>query len=143
MLKWLDMSYAMARDAIKGNHSFFIHEYGGWVKVNKKQLPENAVFDWLGAGGPQDRNQELQNKTNSLLLAQKIDQINLSTGKPPRINYNNAIDSILRAGGWTDVDTITNHAAAQQPPAGPDPGMQPGAGPATAAIQNLSLPQPQ
>lgn len=138
MLKWLDMSYCMARDAIKDKVSFFIHDYGGWVKVTKDQLPENVVFDWLGAGGPQDKNQELQNKTNALLLAQKIDQINLSTGKPGRIDYNNAVDAILREGGWTDIDSITNHATAAQPP-----GAALGPGTAVAAIQNLTQQLPQ
>jgi hypothetical protein len=108
------------------------------VKVSKEQLPENAIFDWLGAGGPQDKNQELQNKTNGLLLAQKIDQINLSTGKPGHLNNNNAIDSILRQSGWTDLDTITNHDVAQQAPSA----SQIGPGPQVAAIQNLTNPQP-
>lgn len=135
MIKWLDMAYQMGRDSLTGPISFFIEAYGGYVQIDKNQLPEQASYDWLGSGGPQDENQRMQNKVNSLLLASKLDQINLSTQQPPRININNAIDEVLREGGWLDLDAITNGHANLAP-------TQVGPGPAVAAIQNLSLQQP-
>ncbi len=136
MLKWLDMAYQMGRDSIgKEKVSFFIESYGGWVEVSKEQLPERAVFEWLGSGGPQDENQKLQNEVNGILLAAKLDAINAQTGKPMRVDYNKAIDMVLRRSGITDLDAITNSQANLA-------SAQVGPGPAVAAIQNLAQQQP-
>jgi hypothetical protein len=137
MLRWLDMAYQMGRDSIKQKVAFHIAAYGGFVEVSKEQLPERAVFEWLGSGGPQDENQKLQQKVNGLLLASKLDAIKLQTGQPPRIDYDKAIDEVLRESGWTDLDAITNRQS-NSPSAAPA-----GPAPAVAALQNLALPQPQ
>jgi len=134
MVTWLDRSYQMGRDNLKGKTAFHIASYGGFVEVAKEQLPEKAVFEWLGSGGPTDENQKMQSRVNGLLLAAKLDAINLQTGQQPRINLNNAIDAVLRESGWIDLDAITNGQAATAAPA-------PGA--AVAAIQNLAAQQPQ
>lgn len=137
MVRWLDMAYRMGRDNMKANEktSFFIEAYGGFVEIDKSHLPDCATFDWLGSGGPGDENQKQQAKVNSLLLASKLDAINMQTGKPPRININGAIDEVLREGGWLDLDAVTNHDAVSGANAGP--------GAAVAALQNLTMPQPQ
>lgn len=137
MVRWLDMAYTMARDGMKAAEktSFYISDYGGFVEIDKSHLPERACFDWLGSGGPGDENQKQQAKVNSLMLAQKLDAINMQTGKPPRLNINGAIDEVLREGGWLDLDAVTNHDAVSGANAGP--------GAAVAALQNLTLPQPQ
>lgn len=135
MLKWIDMSYRMGRDSVTSPVSFFIDAYGGFVQVTKDQLPEDATYEWLGAGGPQDENQKLQNMVNSALLALKIDQFNVSTGKPPRLDANNLIDEIMRRGGWLDLDAVTNSEAKLAGTAAPSQ--------AVAAIQNLTQEQPQ
>jgi hypothetical protein len=94
------------------------------------------VFEWLGAGGPGDENQKLQMKVNGLLLAAKLDAINAQTQKPMRIDYNKAIDQVLRESGWLDLDTITNQQTSLA-------GAAAGPGPAVAALQNLALQQPK
>lgn len=137
MVRWLDMSYRMGRDALKANEKirFYIDSYGGFVEIDKSHLPDAACFDWLGAGGPQDANQRMQNKVNAALLAVKLDQANLAMGKPSHLNMNSLIDEVMREGGWLDLDAVTegssNLAAAQVGP-----------GPAVAAIQNLTQQQP-
>lgn len=137
MVRWLDMSYQMGRDSMKSADtiSFYIAAYGGFVEIDKSHLPDHATFDWLGSGGPDDENQKQQAKVNSLLLASKLDAINMQTGKPQRINVNSAIDEVLRDGGWLDIDAITNHDAVNGANAGP--------GAAVAAIQNLKQVLPQ
>lgn len=137
MVRWLDMAYRMGRDSLKANEktSFFIAEYGGFVEIDKSHLPDCVTFDWLGSGGPGDENQKQQAKVNSVLLAAKLDAINMQTGKPPHLNINSTIDEVLREGGWTDIDPITNHD--------PVAGANAGPGAAVAALQNLTLPQPQ
>ncbi len=136
MLRWLDMAYQMGRDSMKKNEkfSFFIEAYGGFVEIDKAHLPDCATFDWLGAGGPNDQNQKMQAKVNGLLLATKLDAVNMQTGKPPKINVDGAIDEVLRESGWLDLDAITNHKPVSDATAAP--------GTAVAALQNLTLPQP-
>jgi hypothetical protein len=75
-------------------------------------------------------------KVNGLLLAAKLDAINAQTQKPMRIDYNKAIDQVLRESGWLDLDTITNQQTSLA-------GAAAGPGPAVAALQNLALQQPK
>ena len=138
ILRWLDMAYVMGRDSIKGKIHFFVEPYGGFLEVSRDQLPEEVAFDWLGSGGPQDENQKMQNMVNGLLLAGKMDQLNVQMGKPPRIDYDKAIDQVLRQTGWTDLDAITNRTSDSATLT-----QQAGPGPAVAAIQNLTAQQPE
>lgn len=134
LLRWLDMSYQMGKDSIREKIHFFIESYGGYVEVSKDQLPDAATFDWLGAGGAQDDSQKLQAKVNALLLAAKLDAINIQSQRPQHIDYNKAIDSVLRDGGWIDLDAIIN---TQSNLAQPSPGL------GVAALQNLTQQLPQ
>ena len=130
MVRWLDMAYQMGREELgKEKVSFYIDAYGGFVEVNKEHLPDNASFEWLGAGGPADAVQKLQLRLNALQLGVKMDQIGVSYGKPPHINIDAAIDSLLRDGGWTDIDAIVSSQPIQGPGAGP--------GAAVVALQNM------
>jgi hypothetical protein len=67
MIRWLDMSYRMGRDALKGSESldFYIEAYGGYVEIDKSMLPD-AEFDWFGSQGPQSRQAQAQAKLNAL-----------------------------------------------------------------------------
>lgn len=110
--QWLDMAYRMGRDSIgRQGVSFYIDAYGGFVEVTKDQLPEGAVFEWFGSGGPQEEAAKAARRIQALGQAVQMDQIGAQYGKPPRVNLDNAIDQTLREGGWTDVDTIVNSAA--------------------------------
>lgn len=135
MIRWLDMAYQMARDGMKASEkiSFYIAPYGGFVEIDKSHLPDAATFEWLGSGGPADENQLMQARVNSLMLALKLDQVNVSLGGKPAIDLNAAIREVLREGKWTDLDAIL---AASTGGGTPIPGG------AVAALQNLSLQQP-
>jgi hypothetical protein len=134
MTRWLDMAYRMGREAVgSGTAVFFIDAYGGYVEVRKDQLPEMATFEWFGAGGPAEEQQKRQNRLQSLGLALQMDQLAVATGRKATVNIQGAIAEVLRDGGWTDVDVITDLAgtgAAAMPPS-------PAQGPATAAVQQL------
>jgi hypothetical protein len=132
LTRWLDMAYAMGRDALKPSEdvSFFIEAYGGFVEIDKSKLPERAVFEWFGAGGPAEQAQKQQMRLQSAQLAVKLDQINLATGRPSKVDLNSMIMQILREGGWTDLDAITTLEAGTAP--------APGLTPAVAATQALT-----
>jgi hypothetical protein len=131
--RWLDMAYRMGRETIgRGPVSFFIDAYGGFVEVPKEMLPERAIFEWFGAGGPAEEAQKKQMRLESLMMALKIDQVDLPMGGKPVVNKAAAIEQLLREGGWTDVDFLTVDtppAAAPESPAI-----------AQAAIQQLMAP---
>ena len=132
--RWLEMAYRMGRDAIgrRDTVTFFIPSYGGWVEVNKDQLPERANFEWFGSGGPAEEQQKKQMRMQAFGLALQMDQMAIATQRPPTINIPASIAEVLREGGWTDIDPFIM----QQPPsaAGPVVALP---GPATAALQQL------
>lgn len=120
--RWLDMAYRMGRETIgRGGISFFIEAYGGFVEITKDKLPENAVFEWFGSGGPAEEAQKSARRMQSLQTAVQIDMMGAQMGKPPRVNLDGAIDQTLREGGWTDVDAVVN----QTPPAPPQAALPP------------------
>lgn len=143
--RWLDMAYQMGRNAVGTNEtiSFFIDAYGGFVEIGKKHLPEKAVFEWFGSGGPSEEAAKMNARMSSLQLAAKMDQLQVAVGKPSTLNIDAAIREVLREGKWTDVDVITNSQGALAGPTAapmlPGPG-QVAPGPATAAVQTLAIP---
>jgi hypothetical protein len=106
--RWLDMAYRMGRDSIGAREtiSFFIDAYGGFVEVSKAHLPEKAIFEWFGSGGPAEEMQKKQAKLQSLTTALQMDQINVQMGGKPKVDVGQAIQATLREGGWSDLDTI-------------------------------------
>jgi hypothetical protein len=141
--RWLDMAYQMGRGAIGANEtiSFFIDAYGGFVEIDKKHLPERAVFEWFGSGGPAEEQAKMNARLGSLQLAAKMDQLQVAIGRPPTLNIDAAIREVLREGKWTDIDVITtSHGAVAGPPSAPMlPGpAEVGPGPAIAALQTLT-----
>jgi hypothetical protein len=118
LTRFLDMAYRMGRDSIKREGtSFFIAAYGGYVDVSKEQLPENAIFEWFGSGGPAEEAQKKQLRMQSLATAAQMEQLGVQMGKQPRLDIDAAMAMTLREGGWTDVDAIlpTQPATRQAP----------------------------
>lgn len=141
LVRWLDMAYQMGRDTIKGDVSFFIDAYGGFVKVGKKQLPERAVFEWFGSSGPAEEAAKSQARLASMQLALQMDQLAVAFGQQPTVNVPAAIRETLREGRWTDLDAITRieTASTGNSAASALPGTtQGGPGPAVAALQALA-----
>lgn len=142
MTRWLGMSYDMGRRAIgKEGLSFFSDAYGGYVQVSKDDLPERAAFEWFGSGGPSEEQAKAQRKLQSLQLAIQMDNLKMQQdqiGASGTVNIDEAIRQVLRDGGWTDVDAITN-AAKQQQLALPAPqtGFNPGA--QSVALQQIGM----
>lgn len=118
LTRFLDMAYRMGRDSIKREGvSFYIAAYGGYVDVSKDQLPENAIFEWFGSGGPAEEAQKKQLRMQSLATAAQMEQLGVQMGKQPRLDIDAAMAMTLREGGWTDVDAIlpTQPATRQAP----------------------------
>jgi hypothetical protein len=140
--RWLDMAYRMGRDAMgKKDTSFWIEAYGGYVSVSKEQLPEDVMWEWFGAGGPQENQAKMQAKMQALQAALQMDAMAIKTGRKPTLNMSGSIKETLREGGWTDLDSIvTPEGVAGGPQAAPAlPAPAQGGGPAALkALQDLS-----
>lgn len=120
--RWLEQAYHMGRDALGSQEtiSFFIPSYGGFVEVNKKQLPETVIFQWFGAGGPAEEMQKRQMKQQSAMSAIQLDMMEVQKGGSPNIDVRAMQAELLRDGGWTDVDVIMrSDTANDQGPANP------------------------
>ena len=135
------MTYDMARDAIKSKISYYIPSYDGFVEITKEQLPEAVVFEWYGAGGPQDQMRRKQEMAQSMQMALQMDQLNQQMGNPPVVNVTDAIKAVLREGGWSDVDAITAETVpeGQSPQANPGGAPEPNPGVQAVAMQQLGL----
>lgn len=121
--RWLGMAYQMARDSIgREGVSFYIDAYGGFVDIGKEHLPDQALFEWFGSGGPQEEVQKSTRRMQALGMAMQMDQLGAQFGRQPRINLDGAQAQVLREGGWTDVDAVLTQA----PPAQALPSPQPG-----------------
>ncbi len=145
ILQWLDMAYRMGRNEIgsKEDVTFWIDAYGGFVNVEKEQLPEEVTWEWFGAGGPQESQAKTAQRLQSLNAALQMDVLALKTGRQPTLNIAGAIKETLREGGWSDIDAITfgqGHAGGPPAtPALPPPGGGPqGGGSPLEAIQSLT-----
>lgn len=142
---YLGIAYRMGRAAMKGVQKFYVESYGGYVdNLTKELLPEDVTWKAIGAAGPQEEAQKRANKLASLQLAIQIDQAAAQEGIDTGLDLNSAIYSVLRDGGWTDVDSIIKQQPAGEPAGQPVPGADaasagmaaagglPGAVPATA-----------
>lgn len=117
LTQFLYMEYAMARESMRGEQSFWIDAYDGAVTIRKEHLPEMVDFEWFGAAGPAEEQAKQQSKLSSAQLALSIDQMGIQLGRPPEIQTGDLIKEVLREGGWTDVDAITNSGRAEPAPA--------------------------
>lgn len=110
MTQWLNMAYTIGRESM-GRTLVYLQAYNGYVEIEKDHLPDFVTFDAHGSGGPQEEQAKLTNKLNAIQQATAIEQLRAQAqqlGITPHMDYEAVIDEILREGGWTDVDAITN-----------------------------------
>ncbi len=141
----LDKEYKLGRPLVRENTMYYVPAYGGYVEVDRDQLPEIVQFEVHGAGGPQEEAERQSRKLQSLQFAMQIDQLKVAQGQPPSIDPEAAIQQVLREGGWTDIDVIVpNEGTASVDLGAPGVAGAEGAaesGALPAAIQALSVSQ--
>lgn len=108
LTQWLSMEYEMGLQSMRGSNTFYVDAYGGFVEIEKDQLPDKVVFEAHGSGAPIEEQQKQEQKLRALLEAIQMDQVGISQGQPPTLNLPNMIEERLRGGGWTDTDPFIN-----------------------------------
>lgn len=107
LTQFLAMEYEMARASMgRRRDRLWIEQYGGFVDVLRKGLPERAVFEVFGAGGPQEEAAKRQERRAALHEAIQMDILNIQQGNPPTIVVGEAIQQVLREGGWVNADAF-------------------------------------
>lgn len=149
---YLGIAWRMGLAKMNGTQKLYIESFGGYVdNLSRKMLPQEVAWKAIGAAGPQEEAQKRANKLAAVQLAIQVDQAAKEAGQDTGLDLNNVIYSILRDGGWTDVDALIKQQPAGEPAAGPpavDPaapaipgaGGLPGAVPATVpSLETLGV----
>lgn len=113
MTQFLSMEYSMGRDLVDET-MLYIDAYNGFVNVSKDSLPDEAVFEVHGSGGPAEEQAKQQQRMESLQMALQMDQVNVQLGGQPTIDLSKMIEQTLREGKWTDVDAFIRTEAPLQ-----------------------------
>ena len=131
---YLGLAYRMGRPKAR-NERFHVESFGGYLEnISTAQLPEEVCFKAIGAGGPQEEAQKRANKLAAVQLAIQIHQLAKQMGEETGFSLPNVLTSVLREGGWTDVEALV--AGDENVPDEPPPGAGiPGAVPALGATE--------
>lgn len=134
LTKWLTMNYEMGRD-FRGDMTFYIESYGGFVTIKKEYLPELVTFDAFGSGGPEEHAQKVASRFQAAMQAVNLETLKVQMGQPPSLNIDELQRQIMAQGGWVDVDAFFGSENAAQGATGglPVGGGAGGAQPALAA----------
>ena len=121
LTQFLDMEYKLMK-GFKGKQTLWIDAYRGFVEIENKHLPDEAIFEAHGAGEPQEQQLARERRMQSLRESLQMDQINISLGGSPIMNINNSIQQTLLEGGWPDIDPMINQESELAGPAQDQPG---------------------
>lgn len=135
--EYLSIAWELGRPTMR-NENVYIPSYNGFVTVSAKQLPEDVMFEAIGAGGPSEEAAKDQKRQNAVNIVLQLDQLRAQykqLGVEPSVDYDKLIEQIMRSGGWTDVDELLNTAnATVQPGSGGAEGLAGGAALNAAAL---------
>ncbi len=105
LTKFLYMEYDLSKRLMgRKNHTFYIDSYRGFVEIDRSKLPDKAMFEAFGSGGPAEQAQKRQDRLQALQLAMQVDQLKVQFGLGEPMNYEEIQRQILLDGGWIDVD---------------------------------------
>lgn len=143
MSSYLSLAWEMGRRSFSTSPTpiYLGGTYRAFVNVKRSILPERAVFEAHGSGGPAEERQKRADRMAALQMALQIDQLAVARGEQPSVNVPALIEQLLREGGWQDVDAFLSDAIGAG--AGGAAGMgglnggAPGGGAPGAALQAL------
>lgn len=108
MHRWLQMEYRLGRK-FKGKQTIFIEEYGGFVEIESKHLPDLVSYEVFGSSGPAEEASKLATQAQAVQLATQIELLKTQLeqqGQGPqgeKLDLTAIQKEALRR-GFTDVD---------------------------------------
>ena len=106
LAQFLDLEYKLGRPLMKDGTIYYVPAYGGFVEVDKSQLPDLVQFEVHGSGGPAEEIEKQNRRLQGLQFALQIDQLAVAQGQPPTLDLAAVQQQVLREAGWTDIDVI-------------------------------------
>ena len=136
LVQLLAKEYELGRK-FSGTRSFYIKEFGGFVDIEARQLPDTVEFEVLGSAGPLDEQQRDARKQAAFLTVIQLEQ--LKTQLPAAAEMvRNMQQEILKDAGVVDTSQFLTQPSTAVP--GGADGVGPLPGIATAdpgAVQDL------
>jgi len=118
--QFLDYSWMLGRRVFR-KQACYVQPFGGYVDVeSKKALPERVVWETHGSGTPAEEAAKLQQRIAAVQQAIQVEVMRLQVGMEPKLNLDEIQKSILREGGFSDVDAfLSSPGGARAPAIGP------------------------
>lgn len=107
LTRMLHMMYEMGK-GFRGERTFYIEEYGGFVDIESSVLPDQVEFQVFGAGGPEESAQKMVERFQAAQQAIGLETLKAQLGQQPSLNIDELQKQIMLEGGWTDVDQFFN-----------------------------------
>jgi len=124
---WLSMEYEIIKTLLE-DETVFVKQWNSFIKVSAKHLPEHAVFEVFGAGGPFEEAEQEQKRAAALNTLLTIEPQARELGGTP-INIDEVRRSIMEEAGIVDTERILpfsdaggDQGGADGPPVEPEPG---------------------
>lgn len=107
MARWLELEYRLGRK-FKGKQTMFIEEYGGFVEIESKHLPDLVSYEVFGAAGPAEEREQAAVQSNAVQIATQIELLKIQLeqqGRPQGEKLDlTAIQKEALRKGFVDVD---------------------------------------
>lgn len=112
LTQFLGMEYALGRAAIgRGRAKFYSPHVRGFLDVRQAQLPDDAVFEAHGSGGPAEEREKRELKMAALAQAIEMDGLLMQRQQPPNMNIRQIQERTLYEGGWSDPELFFEASA--------------------------------
>lgn len=78
--RWLQMEYDLGSQ-FNGKKILFLEEYGGYVEIERNDLPEFSTYEVFGAGGPSEEQERTALQIQAIQFATQIETLKVQLGQ--------------------------------------------------------------
>lgn len=101
--RWLQLEYRLGKK-FSGKQTVFLEEYGGFVDIQSKHLPDLVSYEVFGAAGPTEERDKLAVQAQAVQLATQIELLKRQLGQEGEPLDLTAIQKEALRRGFVDVD---------------------------------------
>lgn len=78
--RWLQMEYDLGSE-FTGKKTLYLNEYGGYVEIERNDLPEFSTYEVFGAGGPSEEQERTALQFQAIQFATQIETLKVQLGQ--------------------------------------------------------------